>query len=56
MVAVRTDGRCRAVCRASPQAQWLLITFGIAAVTAVPAMVWLFVLVNRRDWVSSESH
>ncbi|MCU1366861.1 MAG: putative cytochrome bd-I oxidase subunit [Ilumatobacteraceae bacterium] len=28
----------------------LLIVFAIAAVTAVPAMVWLFVLVNRRDW------
>jgi cytochrome bd ubiquinol oxidase subunit II len=33
----------------------LLIVFAIAAVTAVPAMVWLFVLVNKRDWVS-DSH
>ena len=28
----------------------LIIVFGIATVTAVPAMVWLFVLVNRTDW------
>ena len=28
----------------------LVITFGAAAVTVVPALVWLFVLVNRRDW------
>jgi cytochrome d ubiquinol oxidase subunit II len=28
----------------------LLIVFAIAAVTAVPAMAWLFVLVNRREW------
>ena len=28
----------------------LLIVFGVAAVTAVPALVWLFVLVNRSDW------
>jgi cytochrome d ubiquinol oxidase subunit II len=34
----------------------LLITFGIAAVTAVPAMVWLFVLVNRRDWAADDAH
>ena len=33
----------------------LLITFGIAAITAVPAMVWLFVLVNKRDW-AGDSH
>jgi cytochrome d ubiquinol oxidase subunit II len=28
----------------------LVITFGIAAVTAVPALVWLFVLVNQPRW------
>jgi len=28
----------------------LIIVFGFAAVTAVPALVWLYVLVNRRDW------
>ncbi|WP_116999788.1 cytochrome d ubiquinol oxidase subunit II [Desertimonas flava] len=28
----------------------LVVTFAAAAVTAVPAMLWLFVLVNRRDW------
>ncbi len=28
----------------------LLLVFGFAAVTAVPAMVWLFVLVNQDDW------
>ena len=32
----------------------LVATFGFAAVTAVPAMVWLFVLVNRRDWATDE--
>ena len=30
----------------------LLVTFAIAAATAVPALLWLFVLVNRRDWAS----
>ena len=34
----------------------LLITFAIAAVTAVPAMVWLFVLVNKRDWAATDPH
>jgi cytochrome d ubiquinol oxidase subunit II len=28
----------------------LVIVFLFAAVTAVPALVWLYVLVNRRDW------
>lgn len=28
----------------------LVIVFGVAAVTAVPALAWLFVLVNDRDW------
>ena len=28
----------------------LIIVFGFAAVTAVPAMAWLFVLVNQDDW------
>lgn len=28
----------------------LIIVFGVAAVTAVPAMVWLFILVNQDDW------
>ena len=31
--------------------QWgLLIVFGFAAVTAVPALVWLFILVNQDRW------
>ena len=33
----------------------LVITFGFAAVTAVPAMIWLFVLVNRRDWATDDA-
>jgi cytochrome d ubiquinol oxidase subunit II len=28
----------------------LIVVFGAAAVTAVPALVWLFVLVNQDDW------
>jgi cytochrome d ubiquinol oxidase subunit II len=28
----------------------LIIVFAFAAVTAVPAMLWLFVLVNQDDW------
>jgi cytochrome bd ubiquinol oxidase subunit II len=28
----------------------LVITFGLAAVTAVPALVWLYVLVNQTRW------
>ena len=28
----------------------LMIVFGFAAITAVPAMIWLFVLVNQDDW------
>jgi cytochrome d ubiquinol oxidase subunit II len=28
----------------------LIVVFGFAAVTAVPAMIWLFVLVNQDDW------
>jgi cytochrome d ubiquinol oxidase subunit II len=43
------------VAGAHPTLVGLLITFGIAAVTAVPAMVWLFVLVNKRDW-AGDSH
>ena len=31
-----------------------LTWFGLAAVTAVPAMAWLFVLVNRRDWATGD--
>ncbi len=34
----------------------LVITFGFAAVTAVPAMGWLFVLVNRREWAADDPH
>lgn len=30
----------------------LIATFGLAAVTAVPAMAWLYVLVNRREWAT----
>jgi cytochrome d ubiquinol oxidase subunit II len=32
----------------------LIVTFGLAAVTAVPAMAWLFVLVNRREWATGD--
>ena len=39
---------------ARPTLVGLVITFGFAAVTAVPAMVWLFVLVNRREWATDE--
>ena len=28
----------------------LLVVFGLAAVTAVPSLAWLYVLVNRPDW------
>jgi hypothetical protein len=28
--------------------------FAAAAVTAVPAVVWLFVLVNQDDWASEQ--
>jgi cytochrome d ubiquinol oxidase subunit II len=30
----------------------LVIVFGLAAVTAVPALLWLFWLVNRTEWAS----
>ena len=33
----------------------LIIVFAAAAVTAVPAMIWLFVLVNQDDW-QAERH
>ncbi len=33
----------------------LIVVFGFAAVTAVPALVWLFVLVNQDDW-QTEAH
>jgi cytochrome d ubiquinol oxidase subunit II len=33
----------------------LVIVFGFAAITAVPAMIWLFVLVNQEAW-QEESH
>ena len=29
----------------------LIVVFGLAAVTAVPALLWLYWLVNRPDWV-----
>ncbi len=32
----------------------LLIVFGFAAITAVPAMIWLFVLVNQDEWQTDE--
>jgi cytochrome bd ubiquinol oxidase subunit II len=35
---------------ARPTLIGLVIVFGAAAVTAVPAMIWLFVLVNQDDW------
>jgi cytochrome d ubiquinol oxidase subunit II len=33
----------------------LVIVFGFAAITAVPAMIWLFVLVNQEAW-QEETH
>jgi len=35
---------------ARPTLIGLIIVFGFAAITAVPAMLWLFVLVNQDDW------
>lgn len=35
---------------ARPTLVGLIVVFGAAAVTAVPALVWLFVLVNQDDW------
>ncbi len=32
----------------------LLVVFGLAAVTVVPSLAWLYVLVNREDW--AETH
>jgi cytochrome d ubiquinol oxidase subunit II len=32
----------------------LIIVFGVAAVTAVPALIWLFVLVNQDEWQSDD--
>jgi cytochrome bd ubiquinol oxidase subunit II len=34
----------------------LIIVFAAAAVTAVPAMVWLFVLVNQDEWQRDDAH
>jgi cytochrome d ubiquinol oxidase subunit II len=31
----------------------LLLVFGLAAVTAVPSLMWLYVLVNRKEWAES---
>ena len=33
----------------------LLIVFAFAAVTAVPSLAWLYVLVNRKDWTKPSS-
>ncbi len=33
----------------------LLIVFGMAAVTAVPSLAWLYVLVNRKEWSQPSS-
>ncbi|MFW2334970.1 cytochrome d ubiquinol oxidase subunit II [Ilumatobacter sp.] len=38
---------------ARPTLIGLIIVFGFAAITAVPAMLWLFVLVNQDDWQQS---
>jgi hypothetical protein len=32
-----------------------VIVFGFAAITAVPAMIWVFVLVNQEAW-QEETH
>jgi len=40
---------------ARPTMIGLVIVFAAAAVTAVPALVWLFVLVNQREW-QTDSH
>ena len=39
-----------AVAGARPTLVALIIVFGIAAVTAVPALIWLYVLVNTPRW------
>lgn len=31
----------------------LVIVFGVAAVTAVPALAWLYVLVNKKEWADT---
>jgi cytochrome d ubiquinol oxidase subunit II len=33
----------------------LVIVFGFAAVTAVPALIWLYVLVNSAEWSAPEA-
>ncbi len=38
------------VAGAHPTLVGLLVVFAIAAVTAVPSMVWLYLLVNKRSW------
>jgi cytochrome d ubiquinol oxidase subunit II len=34
----------------------LVVVFGFAALTAVPSLVWLYVLVNRRAWAVDDAH
>lgn len=41
---------------ARPTLIGLVIVFAVAGVTAVPALVWLFVLVNSRAWTEEPAH
>jgi cytochrome d ubiquinol oxidase subunit II len=38
---------------ARPTQVGLIVVFGLAAVTAVPSLAWLYVLVNRKDWAEA---
>ncbi|MFK8022784.1 MAG: cytochrome d ubiquinol oxidase subunit II [Ilumatobacter sp.] len=40
---------------ARPTQVGLLIVFGLAAVTVVPALAWLFVLVNGKRWAAADA-
>lgn len=39
---------------ARPTLIGLVIVFGVAGMTAVPALVWLYILVNRESWVRAD--
>lgn len=41
---------------ARPTQIGLLIVFAMAAVTVVPALAWLFVLVNGKRWATTDAH
>jgi cytochrome bd ubiquinol oxidase subunit II len=39
---------------ARPTLIGLVIVFGFAAITAVPALIWLFILVNQDEWATTD--